>query len=47
MKERKNSSLLQKDLNVVGFTLTEFAPANDTDIEVVKRVREAVRLIHS
>jgi arginase len=36
--------LLQKELNVVGFTLTEFAPANDTDINVVERILETVSL---
>lgn len=39
--------LLQKDLNVVGFTLTEFAPANDTDIETLKRILEAAPLLHA
>jgi arginase len=39
--------LLQKELNVVGFTLTEFAPINDTDIDVVKRILEAAPLVHS
>jgi arginase len=36
--------VLQKDMNVVGFTMTEFVPINDTDIEIVKRVLEAVKL---
>jgi arginase len=36
--------LLQKDLNVVGFTVTEFAPVNSTDSETVKRVLEAIKL---
>lgn len=36
--------LLQKDMNVVGFTLTEFAPVNETDIDVVKRVLESIKL---
>lgn len=39
--------MLQKDLNVVGFTLTEFAPVNDTDKEVVKQILERAPLIHS
>jgi arginase len=37
-------ALLQKDMNVVGFTMTEFAPVNKADIETVKRVLEAVRV---
>jgi arginase len=36
--------LLQKDMSVVGFTMTEFAPVNDTDIETVKRILESVTL---
>jgi arginase len=39
--------LLAKHMNVVGFTLTEFAPVNDTDIDVVKRVLEAITLLKS
>jgi arginase len=42
--------LLQKDMNVVGFTMTEFAPVNTgsnenrRDIETVKRVLESIKL---
>jgi arginase len=42
--------LLQKDMNVVGFTMTEFAPVNTggnenhSDIETVKRVLESIHL---
>jgi arginase len=39
--------MLQKNLNVVGFTLTEFAPINDTDINVVKRILESIQLIRT
>jgi arginase len=39
--------MLQKDLHVVGFTLTEFAPINATDINVVKRILEAAPLVPS
>lgn len=34
--------LLHKDMNVVGFTITEFAPVNDTDSQTVKRVLEFI-----
>jgi arginase len=36
--------LLQKDMHVVGFTMTEFAPVNDTDSEIVKGVLESITL---
>jgi arginase len=37
--------MLQKNLNVVGFTVTEFAPANDTDIEIVRQILETISLL--
>jgi arginase len=36
--------VLSKDMNVVGFTMTEFAPVNDTDIETVRQVLGAVKI---
>jgi arginase len=38
--------ILQKELNVVGFTLTEFAPVKDADIDIVRRILGTLQFVN-